>query len=148
MHIISRFWSRVCSNCQFNAALTSLPFYTSQPLGKNNCISLYQQAALRHDDRTHQTFPGTYYLSPASWQQVLLPVKDDGFGIASLKKVLPAAFIAGWAHTVQVLPDMFPGSSCLTSHLLDTSSTGRFAHNLDETAVLVYLRLIHGIFSI
>ena len=40
--------------------------------------------------------------------QVLLPVRNEGFGISSLETILPAALFAGRVHTVQALPQKFP----------------------------------------
>ena len=63
-----------------------------------------------HDQQTKSTFTTLLRfgdISDPSWVQATLPVRLGGIGLISLQKILPFAYLSGWAHSLQSLPDRF-----------------------------------------
>ena len=81
----------------------------------------FQSAAQIHDDMTRNTFLnilGVSSLSEDTWNQASLPIKMGGFGLTSTMRIAPAAFLAGWSHSIAELPIRFPYLSDAVTSLL------------------------------
>ena len=80
-------------------------------LGRTISSTALHSAASLHDDLSKSTFMSSLLLSHLSddqWLQASLPIRLGGFGVPLLSPILDAAFLAGWSHTSQALPDRFP----------------------------------------
>ena len=80
-------------------------------LGRTISSTALHSAASLHDDVSKSTFMSSLLLSHLSgdqWLQASLPIRLGGFGVPLLSPILDAAFLAGWSHTSQALPDSFP----------------------------------------
>ena len=80
-------------------------------------------AAHLHDQLTRKTFCrilGFSTLTDYLWKQATLDIKLGGFVLKPGKEIVHAAFVAGWAHSLSVLPDRFPERWRYVDHLLNT----------------------------
>ena len=68
-------------------------------------------AMIIHDTQTQTTFTkllNVNDMTAEAWSQATFPVRYGSFGMTSATQLSPIAFVSGWAHSLQVLPDRFP----------------------------------------
>ena len=96
-----------------------------------------EPAAMIHDQQTKSTFTPLLRfgdISDPSWVQATLPVRLGGLGLISLQKILPFAYLSGWAHSLQSLPDRFPDLHHQVSNLLASShQEPSIGHSLNQS---------------
>ena len=96
-----------------SAPVATLPRYVNH-LGRTISSTALHSAASLHDDLSKSTFMSSLLLSHLlgdQWLQASLPIRLGGFGVPLLSPILDAAFLAGWSHTSEALPDRFPSLS-------------------------------------
>ena len=97
-------------------------------------------ATIIHDTQMQTTFTkllNVNDMTAEAWSQATFPVRYGGFGMTLATQLSPIAFVSGWAHSLQVLPDRFPDlqpqvASVISQTMSPSAQEDSISHHLQQ----------------